>query len=33
MKGFTRAGEVVRRVTIHDAAGKAGVSTAAVSHA
>ena len=34
MKGFTRAlGEGVRRVTIHDVAGKAGVSTAAVSHA
>src|SRR5438552_2876920 len=34
MKGFTGAmGEGVRRVTIHDVAGKAGVSTAAVSHA
>lgn len=34
MKGFTSAmGEGVRRVTIHDVAGKAGVSTAAVSHA
>src|SRR5438874_10621201 len=34
MKGFTRAmGEGVRRVTIHDVAGKAGVSTAAGSHA
>lgn len=34
MKGFTHAmGEGVRRVTIHDVAGKAGVSTAAVSHA
>jgi DNA-binding LacI/PurR family transcriptional regulator len=33
MKGFTRGGKVLRRVTIHDVAGKAGVSAAAVSHA
>src|SRR5256885_2680554 len=34
MKGFTRAGgRFLRRVTIHDVAGKAGVSAAAVSHA